>query len=208
MSDQLQPRPSQDRSSVISDGVLASMIATVLFAAGGGLVSQQAPEQASLQMSFDEFKVGKLSALHIRVSNGSDVAFNVQLAPPADKLVRHVYSPPVEEAAVNWQGQIAKGKEMSGLLIYEDARTKSSFAGVQSMITATYDDRNPATGAMEPRPGEIRTPDELSVSRTLISIFLFLLPTLAAGVCLQIYRLRKRLKHGWVACRSSRKKVQ
>ncbi|WP_421144745.1 hypothetical protein [Aeromonas dhakensis] len=188
---------SQDRTSAIVYGVVGSLIATALVAGGAWLAQNQVPDETALQYAFSENRVGNLSTWYIRVSNSSDVAFDVELAPPSAKIVRFEFMPKGDNSST-WKGQIAKGHTVDSLFVIEDSDLRLSPAVIQSVISATYQERNPLTGAIENRTGEVRDSDAVPLTRTILLIFWFLLPILSTSLILLLPKgwkwLRQRLK--------------
>ena len=184
---------SQDRTTVIVYGVVGSLIATALVAGGAWLAARQVPDETLLQFSYSESRVGKLSTWFIRVSNSSEVAFDVQVSPPPTNIVRFEYSPRSDSVPV-WKGQVAKGRMLEALFVYEDSTARLSPAAVQAMISASYQERNPISGAIESRAGEVRDANALPLARSAMLVLWFVLPILAAIGLLGIPKVWKWLR--------------
>lgn len=174
---------TQDRTTAIVYGVVGSLIATALVAGGAWLAARQVPDETVLQFSYSESKVGKLSAWYVRISNSSDVAFDVQIAPPVANVIRFEYSQESGDG-VTWKGQIAKGHTIDALFINEGSSVRLSPSVIQASITATYQERNPLTGAIESRTGEVRDATAVPLARTVMLVLWFFLPMFAASVLL------------------------
>ncbi|MDR6714257.1 Flp pilus assembly pilin Flp [Pseudomonas hunanensis] len=190
---------NQERNAGIAYGVVASLIASGLVAGGVWLANHQVPDETSLQFTFSESRVNKLSAWYVKIVNNSDVAFDLKLTPPSSSIIRVEYSPKSDggqriDSAQVWTGQIAKGHALETLYISEDPNVRLSSAVVQGSVKATYQERNPTTGVIENRDGEVRDAVAFPALRTASIIFWFLLPILAAGFVVMLPRLAKGVR--------------
>ncbi len=190
---------NQERNAAIAYGVVGSLIATGLVAGGVWLANHQVPDETALQFTFSENRVNKLSSWYVKIFNNSDVAFDLKLMPPSSSIIRVEYSAKGNDAQQNdsaqiWTGQIAKGHVLEALYISEDPNVRLSSAVVQSSVKATYQERNPLTGIIESRDGEVRDAVAFPVLRTALIIFWFLLPTLTAGFLAVMPKLIKAVR--------------
>lgn len=193
---------SQDRTTAIIYGVVGSLIATAIVACGAWLAGRQVPDETALNFISSEIKVDKLSAWHIRIANNSDVAFDLQITPPSSKIIRFEYAPKGNDTAKGndaqiWKGQIAKGRVVEALYVSDDPNVRLSPAVVQSSITATYQERNPLTGVIENRVGEVRETGAFTLVRTALLIFWFVLPALMVSGLLLLPRVARGIRERW-----------
>ena len=188
------PKEGQDKTSGIIVGVLGSLIATALVTSGAWLARRMVPNETFLQFSYSENQVGRLASWYIRITNDTEVAFDLQLKPPSSALAAYEYTPTLNESRI-WKGKIERGETVEALFVFEAPGTGLNSIAIQPIAVATYQARNSRTGIIETIPGEIRQAGVLSPLRTLIITFWFLLPILiAASAAIGAPKLLKWLK--------------
>ncbi|MBJ2140359.1 hypothetical protein JC796_06430 [Delftia acidovorans] len=186
--------PSAKKEDGIQNYVInvsASITATALLFAGGWLAERFVPNDITLQYTFSEQRAGRLASWNIKLINATDVAFNVNVSTPHAKILAREFSTP-SEATIGWAGQLMKGQRVEALLVLEEPSARLSSGVVEGMIAATYDERNSATGIMEPRTADVKEAGGIPIARSALYGFVFIFPLTTAVLLTLAYRAWNR----------------
>lgn len=175
------PEPRHGRAVAILYGVVGSLIAAALIAAGTWLSRTRVPEDAAVLYTLSENRVGQLGTWHVRLSNRSAYAIDLEFSRPADEVLRVAFDP-ASNTGSGWSGRLLRGHSLEAMLVTDGQRIPFSRETLESLITASYQERNDDTGVLVQRRAPLREASALPLSRTLWVIFWFLVPFVASGL--------------------------
>lgn len=178
----------ESRTAVIVYGVLASLIASALFAIGVWLAVNKVPEDTALYFSLSETRVGGLTTWYVSLTNASIYAFDVEFTPPKYKILESQFYP----ASANtppWRGSLLRGALLEALFVLEAPEDQLSARVLQSLVSATYQERDEQSGVLQKRKGSLRESGAIALSRTVRQILWFFLPIGLAGIPLMLSRM-------------------
>jgi hypothetical protein len=112
------PSPRQSQISVIVIGIIASLIASILFSLGVLLASIKVPEYTVVQFSLSEKKVGHLATWYVRLINTSPYAFDVEFFLPSQKMLHAEFQPPSSNPD-GWKAQLIRGGFLEALFVID-----------------------------------------------------------------------------------------
>lgn len=184
---------SQGTVTVILLGALGSLLATLLWLAGGWLAERQVPNETVLHYSFSESRVGKLKAWYVRLSNQSEVAFDVRVGLPTVKPLQVSFDP-AAQTQDGWQGQVQKGNRLEFLFVHDDPKVTLSASLVESLVSATFQERSSTSGGIETRQGQVRFAETIPLMRSALVLFWYSVPTLILGALLLLPRGWRAIK--------------
>lgn len=182
MSVETTPSPAKPKDGwqQIAYGVVGSLVAAALIYAGSLLVESQLPNEATLQATYSEKRVGTLASWYVKLDNNTSYAVDLQFTPPKTTVLSSAFSPPAGVSA-SWSGSLARNARLEALFVLDDATIQLSPKILASLVSATYQDRNSQTGFIEKRSAQIAEGGFLSLPRFLLLMFWFLLPTILLG---------------------------
>jgi len=177
------PGLGQDWPTRLAIGVVTSLITAGLIGAGTWLAGNQVPKETEtvLQFSLLETRVGGLSTWYVRLSNVSPYAFDLEFAKPTQEVLRAEYQPPSPDSA-GWKGRLLRGTSLEALFVINNPNVRISQKLLDSLVRATYQERDERTGLLESRNAVLLEASAIPLSRTLLLVTWFLVPFALAGL--------------------------
>lgn len=178
----------ESRIAVIVYGVLASLIASALFAIGVWLAVTKVPEETALYFSLSEIRVGALTTWYVRLTNASAYAFDVEFTPPKLRVLQAQFHP-ASTNAPPWRGSLLRGAFLEALFVLDAPEDQLSPRLLETLVNATYQERDEQSGALQKRKSSLRESGAIPFSRTARQILWFFLPIGLAGIPLILPRM-------------------
>lgn len=168
-------------------GVLASIIAAALIAAGSWLASTQVPEETALRFTVNAFNVGELSVWHVTLLNATDHAFDkLRFSPPTNGLLNASFEPKTPnnnpKLPSSWEGILQKDDFVYALLIFDPNAAFYSDELLEKSIYVRYQVRDKESGILTWTKVPIQKGATSSVLRMSEVIGWFLAPFAGSGL--------------------------
>ena len=159
-----------------------------LFAIGVWLAVNKVPEDTALYFSLSETRVGGLTTWYVRLTNASVYAFDVEFTLPRYKILQSQFHP-ASTNAPPWRGLLLRGALLEALFVLEGPEDQLSPRLLESLLNASYQERDEQSGALQKRKGLLREAGAIPLSRTIRQILWFFLPIGVAGIPLILARM-------------------
>lgn len=180
-------------------GVLGSLIAAALIAAGTWLSITQVPEKTVLNYIVQQHKTKDLVTWHLSFINYSEITFDeISIDAPRNSLLAASFDPPSkillpkEDAQKKWKGKLLRGERVTALFVFESGSMIFNESLLQGLISANYQERDNATGDWVTRNVPLVFGETPTFNRAIKKLIWFLLPFFSVGafsfVGLYLYR--------------------
>jgi hypothetical protein len=181
----------------IVTGLATTVIGLLLISSGSWLAAHEVRNEVILQTDLSELHVGRTSIWHVRLSNISDYAFNIEIRPPSSKVARIECSVDAP-CSPTWKGALLKGKSIEILYVLDDQNAQLSVAMLRTFVSASYEERDPETGLPQTNPPIFREPGAAPFSNMTWTAACYVVPWLIViafyFVCTGLWKLFTRLR--------------
>jgi len=169
--------------SDIAKGVLGSLIAAALIAAGGWLTTVMVTEEVALFINANQVKLGTLVVWDLSFSNYNDYAIDeVEITVPAESNIATEFDRKTElkkddsTGQYVWRGELEKHGILNALAIFNSPNMIFSDDRLKDFAHAKYRVRDDTTGTLKWQTIPVLRGSEPTTSRAILKIFWFLLP--------------------------------
>ncbi len=173
----------------IAKGVLGSLIAAALIAAGGWLSTVMVKEEVALFLRVNQKSLGSLVVWDLKFSNYNEYALDdVKINIPTQSIIDVQFD---SESGVNktegaesyfWEGELEKHGAINVLAVFNSPNMVYSAERFNEVATAKYRIRDDNTGVLKWQAIPVLQGTEPTTSRTVLKIFWFLLPICLAAI--------------------------
>lgn len=189
----------------VTKGVLGSLIAAALIAAGGWLSAVMVKDEVALFFHVNQIKLRSLVVWDMSLSNYNKNALDeVSVKIPSQSIASIEVSEnknllkDEKQNVYFWEGELKKGESIKLLAVFESTNMAFSDERMKDVAHAKYRIRDEASGTLVWKEVPILKGSEPTTKRALLKVFWFLLPFALAAILsfglLAVSRLLKNYK--------------